>query len=376
MLEEIMAYFKLATKNNYLMIIVPFVFVALLFIGCRFKKIREWNDNYLSLKQINYIRGFCVLGILLHHVSQVTAAEWIEYKYIIHGLDLFVDIGYLFVGLFLFVSGYGLYVSYKNKENYFKHYFIRRLLPVVLAFITTEAVYLLYKGIPSTYTWYVYAILLCYLLFYIGFRFIKNEHISLLIVLIGIAAYCSFCWNFEYGGWWYNTVGLFCIGLVFAKYEKYIVNVMKKGYLPLIIITFALMLVCRYYGKFYEASVYGIFDKEIIDLYNLYIILFRFAAATLFTLLVLFVSLKVEFRNPILLFYNSISLEFYLIQGLFVNMFGPYYMDPSIKSLYYIKNVPLLLLVCFVASTISGLLLHYFDKAIVKLVNKIAVKNN
>lgn len=358
------------TKEIILMFIVPTIFIVFLFIGCKIKKIHEWNDNFLCLNQINYIRGFCAIGVLLHHVSLVAASNF-------YGFEHFADFGYIFVGLFLFTSGYGLYINYKNKENYFKGYFVKRFLPIGLAFLTTSFIFVLYKGVLNYYAWYIYALSFCYILFYIGFKFIKNEHISLLIVLIGIIGYCTFCWIFKYGIYWYITIGMFFVGLIFAKYEKYIVNIMKKRYLFLTLITFALMLICIYYGKFFVqvCNNYGklfiFYNMSIVNAYKLYSVLFRFTASLSFTLLLLFVSLKVEFGNPILLFYNSISLEFFLIQELFVNMFGPYYIKPSIESLYYIKNVPLLLFVCFVTSTISGLILHRLHKNVLKKIKSI-----
>ena len=115
MFKDLFAYIKLCVESNVLTAIIPLLFVVLLFIGCKFCKKSEWNDDYLSLRQTQVIRGFCTIGIILHHCSQRTAASWLPNAFIIHCLDFFVDIGYLFVAVFLFFSGYGLYKSYKKK---------------------------------------------------------------------------------------------------------------------------------------------------------------------------------------------------------------------------------------------------------------------
>lgn len=361
-------------KSNYLVWLFPLLFILLLFIGCRFAKTHEWNDNYLGTGQAKVLKGFFAIGILLHHLSQRTAAGWLDPHYIIHGLDAFVDIGYFFVAYFLFISGYGLYKSYKTKVDYFKHYFLRRLVPVLLAYLTTSLAYYLYKSIESRYTWYVCAIVLCYLLFYFAYRFIKNENVSLLIVILGLFAYSSYCHINEVGGWFYNTVGLFVIGILFARFENKIVPLFKKIYIPLLLITFILTFVCRYYGLHFEQIVYGVNDRKIYDLYNFLIILFRFIASFNFVMLVLLISLKCEFKNKFLSFISSISLELYLIQGIFVDSFAYCYVEPYIKPLYYIKNIPLYVLVVSLLSIISAIILNYIHKFVYKLLNKVFVK--
>lgn len=355
----------LLSKTNKLAIVIPLLFIAIPFVGSKFYKKGEWNDEFFDIKQVNAIRGFCAIGILLHHLSQRTAASWLESRYIIHGLDFFVDIGYIFTGMFIFISGYGLYKSYKNKENYFVDYFSKRLFPLVLAYITTSLIYYLYKGISSTYTWFIFAIGYCYIIFYIAFKKIKNEYISLLTVLLSLGLYCCFCKFMMFGGWWYNSIGLFFVGIVFAKFEKYIVKFFKKFYIPLLFVALILMLVCRYYGQHYENIIYNVTKESLYDSYSILIIIYRFLASLFFVLLIILVSLKIQFNNKVLLFYNSISLEFYLIQGLFVHAFSYSYFD-AIKSIYYIKNIVLYIVVVFVLTTLSAFIINFIDKKIVQ----------
>lgn len=358
----------LNVKSNTLILIVPILFIAILFIGSKFCKKGEWNDECLSLKQTKAIRGFCAIGILLHHLAQRTAASWLDSKYIIHGLDFFVDIGYIFVGIFVFVSGYGLYKSYKNKENYFNNFFSKRVFPLILAYVTTSLIYYLYKGISSTYTWYIAAICYCYISFYFSFKKTRNEYLSLSIILLSTIIYCAFCRFMMFGGWCYNVIGLFFVGIVFAKFEKHIIALFKKAYIPLILITILLMLICRYYGHYYEGIIYSITKEAIYDKYSLLIILYRFLAALFFVLTFILISLKCRIGNKILYFYDHISLEFYLIQGLFVHAFSYSYFD-AIQPIYYIKSVPVYILVVFILVTISAFIINYVDGKIIQFWN-------
>lgn len=367
-MKSYLNFVLLSIKANKFVAIIPLVFIALLFICCKFCKKGEWNEEYFDIKQTKAIRGFCAIGILLHHLAQRTAASWLDSKYIIHGLDFFVDIGYIFVGMFIFISGYGLYKSYKNKENYFDDYFSKRIFPLVLAYVTTSLIYYLYKGIPSSYTWYVAAICYCYIVFYVAFKRSNNEYLSLFFVLLATFIYCAFCKFMMFGGWCYNVIGLFLVGIVYAKFEKHIIKLFKKTYIPLLLVALILMIVFRYYGLHYETIIYNVTKESVYDRYSLLIILYRFLAALFFVLTIMLISLKCKFNNKVLSFYNNISLEFYLIQGLFVHAFSYSYFD-AVKPIYYIKNIPLYILVVFILASISAFIINFVDKKIVQFWN-------
>ncbi|MDO5440083.1 MAG: acyltransferase [Erysipelotrichaceae bacterium] len=364
MFNELFNTIALNEKFSLLTIIIPVLFFALLFIGSKPCQKKEYNEGYLNKQQTDIIKGFCAIGIILHHLAQKTAAPWLSSQYIIHGLDFFVNIGYLFVGTFLFISGYGLYKSYKSNEHYFDNYFSRRILPIIIAYLITSLVYYLYYPKSSTYTWYVFAILVCYTFFYFGFKYIKKEFISFSIVIVGIVIYSTICSFLILGGWWYNTIGLFVIGLVYAKFEKNIFSFIKKAYIPLLIISLIITIIGNYYGRYYEIVIHNVKSESIYDLYSFLIILFRFVAAIGFSLAIILVSLKYKLKNKVLAFLSSISLEFYLIQGLFVQMFSYCYFDANVEPLYYIKNVFLYMFVVIALSTASAYLLNYIDRKI------------
>ena len=90
-----------------------------LFWGAKVYGRKQWNEGFLSLSQTKALQGFFALLIMFHHLGQKTCASWLPPNVRIPGLEVFVPIGYFFVGIFLFCSGYGLYKSYKTKENYY-----------------------------------------------------------------------------------------------------------------------------------------------------------------------------------------------------------------------------------------------------------------
>lgn len=101
--------------------------LVILLIGVKKAPKGEFHEDFLSLKISKGIQGVCAICIVAHHFIQ---------PYFYNGdktgaLGSFALIGFLFVGIFFFFSGYGLFKSYKTKPDYLKG-FLRKRLPVVL----------------------------------------------------------------------------------------------------------------------------------------------------------------------------------------------------------------------------------------------------
>lgn len=89
--------------------------VLVLVLGCKIAKKGEFHEDFMEYSVVKGLQGFAALGVILHHVTQEVTQYGRYYKGVI---NVFVDAGVLFTGLFFFFSGYGLIVSLKNKENY------------------------------------------------------------------------------------------------------------------------------------------------------------------------------------------------------------------------------------------------------------------
>ena len=185
-----------------------FALALLLFFGAKSAGRGRWNEAYTSLEQTKVLQGITALGIALHHMAQKTCAPWHPQKYTVHGLDPFVPMGYLFVGVFLFCSGLGLYKSFRTKPDYLKGFVRRRILPVAAAFYLSEAVYTavrLAMGEPMDFktvlwylsglhmanfnAWYVIVIPFFYLAFWAAFRFCRREGTAVFLVFLFTLAY-------------------------------------------------------------------------------------------------------------------------------------------------------------------------------------------
>ena len=363
----------------------PLLFVFLLW-GSTFYRRKSWNEEFMSLSQTKALQGFCAICILLHHVGQNTCAPWLDSKLIVHGLDVFVPIGYFFVGVFFFCSGYGLYKSYKEKPNYLQGFCGRRIFPLVLTLVTTTIIYMTVRqlmgemvGLPrfffnlsgpqiyNPYVWFVLALLLFYIAFYLAFKYCKSEKVAVLVTCLVVLLYIVHCDWWMYGGWWYNTVPIFCVGILFARYEDALIKGIKKCYLFYVILALLATLGFHYLSLNTQELLTYLGHDNNYDLRRWVTVLSQMVASFSFVILLFLLGMKIKIGNKALAFMGTITLEFYLIQGLFIQMFGYFFFTDKVKPIYYIRNVALLVLVVLVLSITSALLLRKLHKKIISL---------
>lgn len=368
---------------NYLVYGYYIILLIVLFKGAKLCGKKQWSDEFLSLKQTKALQGFCTICIMFHHIAQKTCASWLPSKYIVHGLDVFVSVGYLLVGIFFFCSGYGLYKSYKEKEDYLQSFLGRRFLIPVMTLFSTSIIYIymqMWRGgnpaiipipftlqgsrLPNSYSWYIYTILICYLAFYLAFRYCKNEKVALGVIFVVILLYIFHCDWWMFGDWWYNTVILFMVGLLFAKNETALVSLMKKRYVPFLIGSVLLTVASFHLAEFAQSVTYQWSEDYNYTFYRWFHIIMQMLAAASFVFSILLACMKVQIGNRFLTFMGSITLEFYLIHGLFVQMFGYCFIEEEMGSIFYIRNVALMTFVVFVSSFVSAIILHFFNKMI------------
>ena len=212
--------------------------------------------------------------------------------------------------------------------------------------------------------------LLTYLLFYIGFGLIKKDWAGILIVALGTLGYIAFCIKFQYGTWWFNTMHMFLIGILVAKYEKKFFESCKKLWILRLIGTIILCVVFSFLGDnaggiwlMNTGRDYAMFAYQ----HDLICLIFQVLYTLSFMSLYYLVAMKVKVGNPVLRFFGKFTLELYLVHGIFVNMFGFYMLNYGIRPVHYIANVPLYVLVVLAISVPISYGLCLVDKKVGKL---------
>lgn len=337
---------------------------AVLFYGAKSAGRGSWNEAYTSREQTGMLKGIAALGVALHHMAQKTAAPWLPRTVVTHGLDAFLSVGYLFVAVFFFCSGLGLYRSAKARPDYLKGFFRRKILPLVLAFYLSEFLYtavrllagekmslpkaLLYlsgAGGANFNAWFLMVIPFFYLAFWAAFRFCRREGTAIFAVFLFTLGYAAFCAASGWipGEWWYNSALLFPLGVLFGRFEKPVTRGLKKGWWLWLLLAFAGIFLLSWQSEWlisHRFRDYGGPGDPNYVLHRLLSAGTQWAVGTAFTAFLFLLTMKIRIGNRILGRLGTVSLDFYLVHGIFVEIFGYNFHDAA-GAVWHIRNLPL-----------------------------------
>ena len=369
-----------------------FLLGTLLFFGAKFVGKGNWNEEFTSLKQTKVLLGIMTLGVALHHLSQKSCAPWQPQQYIVHGLDFFLPLGPLLVGVFLFCSGLGLYKSFKAKPDYLKGFCRRRILPVVIAFYLSEILYTVIRlamgekmkfptvlwylsglHMANENAWYVIVIPFFYLAFWAAFRFCKREGTAIFWVFlftIGYTVAGAFIdhqdnWWMR-GEWWYNSIILFPLGLLFGKHEAKVTRIAKKGYWFWLVLAFACVFLLNLQSEWLintRWGYYGEYGDPLKVQHRLLSAGAQWGVCIAFVCFWFLLLMKVKLGNRALGWLGAVSLDFYLVHGLFVELFGYNFLGITRQN-FYIKNPALYAAAALACSVPAALLFRWIRFAV------------
>lgn len=298
--------------------------ILLCFLPCILWKMRYcktgFREDYLSISGTKALRGIMAVFILFHHLSQR-----------LQGLRLlffFDHVAILCVAAFFFLSGYGLQKSYQEKPGYSGRILRSRIPAVAIPYLLLMGIYWLYSALSGNpysigevllslingfpivdYSWYLLAILLMYVLFYISTRLFPPESKGLLFFHVAFAlVWVPFCRSIGYEFYWYYSIIAFSAGIFWAMEEKKLLPPMQKHYFPLLI---GSLLV---FGGCLIAAIKTTVGIEVV-------VPFFWGTCCGFLAFLLLVLMKFSFGNRILLFLGELSFEIYGLQGLFIRLF-------------------------------------------------------
>ena len=278
-------------------------------------------------------------------------------------------------------------------KDYLKGFMKRRIFTVLVPFFICNYIYLTDAIIENIQTgksfdtlevicsffgiflinnqmWFAVEIMLLYVLFRIVFSRIKKPMtgilimtgVSLLMILIGLLAGHSDSAVMSYwfkGEWWYNTILMFPLGMLYAYKEERVNKVIRKAFTSIVITTSILFVIMDFvhrgllddliYWTEYEGSKHPYLDKILgLGADTVFEILFIILIITLIS--------RVRVGNPVLKFLGKISLETIMINYLICNKFyfiyrhyGIYAYLPAVLAgtivaasiIYLIKNIVL-----------------------------------
>lgn len=326
--------------------------------GASFSKPGEFNGDYLSISGTNAVKGIFVLLIFISHsISYVTLNGPFDGAY-----TSFRDfLNQLVVVMFFFYSGYGINESIRKKGmEYVKSIPYRRLFKVVLHFwmaILAFAVYnLIMKkemtlkdfllaltgwGTIGNSNWYMFAIFFLYIFTFLAFFiFRKPKILSIAVLTVLCVGFMHVNKALERPMYSYDTVMMFPLGALYSYFKKPLEKFIQKNDITYSV---ALMLSC---GAF--AYGYSVRWKN-LGAYTL------FAAG--FTLLFVFLTMKIRFSNNLLEYFGKNVFGFYIFQRIPMNFFSDTFLAKN-KFLFIILN----LFITFVMVEIFNFVTGKIDK--------------
>ena len=212
------------------------------------QKSDEFNLKFMTYENTLVLRAFAIISVIFAH-TQVWAGFY------------FNNLGSIMVGLFFFLSGYGLTISKKNKPNYLKTFNRRRWASIFIPTVTTSilsfciyAVYdavstenlynILYQMVVSPISGFIYQLLIFYVFFYV-FNKLFREKTALLMIWAGSGLLLIgniMGYNADYN---YENSFLFAIGATIAVYGDTLIKFTRKNYNKLLtVIGIVLLFAC------------------------------------------------------------------------------------------------------------------------------------
>lgn len=270
-------------------------------------------------------------------------------------MRFFYYYGILAVAFFFFSSGFGLLKRRMTDENYIKGFMRRRIFTVLVPFFICNYIYLtdaLLNNIASRMhfgfgevicsffgiflinneMWFAVEIMILYIAFRLVFAKVKKPLTGIIIMTfvvlammtIGLFSGHSDTGVMSYwfkGEWWYNTLLMFPLGMLYAYKEERINRVVKRAFVAVLLGSAVLFVILDHihknlisrsiYWTEYANSANPILDK-----------LLGLGEETLleivFMILVLTIMSRVKIGNPVIKFFGKISLEIIMLNYLVI----------------------------------------------------------
>lgn len=303
------------------------------------------NENYLKRENTTIIKGLFVLLVYIRHYMSYVRLPDTTLNYLFEEINNYSD--QLIVTMFFFYSGYGIYESIKSKRDpYVKNFAKKRLLPTWISFAVvismfyafnyitgvvydTKTVLLSFTGWTSigNSNWFMFVTFALYVFLYISFNlFMDKTSIKPLLFLTFLSMGMMFFLFYLKDECWWNTVPCFLFGMYYSRLKDQIEEKVNSNYWAVFILTG----ICFIISFFVTYKVCKIFF---------------FIEALAFTMLVLLVTMKIEFKSSFLKFLGNHVFSIYILQRLVFLV---------LKQTVVFNNVYLYFVVSFVITIVAS----------------------
>lgn len=281
-------------------------------------------------QKMNVMKAILPLIIIIHHI--------VPYGYndlsAINVISSWVTIA---MYIFFAMSGYGLVTSYLKNSEYLNGFLPKSLKKLFVPYFIVMFLFVIYrwcngidqiellvtKGLYSFVptSWYIYVLSYFYIFFFFIFRYVKaNNFVKVLLVCALVYGYYLIAPYLGVSPWRYDKCPAFCIGMLFALFNKQILKSFTRWHVLVVLSCLVLIHPYRW------AIAWRI--PTFLPLYY----------ATIFFLVMYVIGCVKEFR--IVKFLSSISLEMFLVQYIPIYIFVQ---NLQITSTIYVVSFVILL---------------------------------
>lgn len=215
-------------ENYYGILIVVYVALPILFLY-KARLSFAAAEYSCSIDNSRQLQGIFILIVVVHHIVQRLNSEC---------LAVFKGMGYLSVGVFFILSGYGLAKSLQKRKDYLRGFISGKVLTLLLPFFlinffTTLLLYVFgfelvnfFKNLFSlklidTTFWFVISIFIFYCFFYVSFK-IKVGFFSIVCLFLLCIFYIFVCKYLGFNSWWFVSTLCFPVGVMLGFYEVHL----------------------------------------------------------------------------------------------------------------------------------------------------------
>ena len=300
--------------------------ILLLLLHCfSLIKGKSGDCSPFDLKHTLPLRGILALLVVFGHLDTVVSGQ----TKVLMPLHMATPA----VAVFFFMSGYGLMSSYLQKGKLYLNRFVTKsaiklLLPLFITTVLYQVIlffigdfsmdriidgYITGKEAPLMHSWYVYALFVFYLIYYLAFHKDRSQStvekclvITFLIIIYYIITRYVFGWDF----FWWITCLAFPMGFFYKQYEDSIKDIIKQHYwipIPIVVIVLIIKMLS---------------GEEVLLLSEIpYLLIGPLVAVLLY-------RLPLPTNSVILNFLGTISFEIYLTHGAFEVLFKDVFASP------------------------------------------------
>lgn len=287
------------------------IFLVMLLLLCFYKtefitNRIDYHTKPLKMENVIPLRGILALEIVLGHT----------YGHVKESLLYFNNrIGVWVVRIFFFLSGYGLMLSLRRKENYLKGFVVKRIGRVFSPFLIVFIVNYLLGFSNNLFRfllddWFVTEIMIIYFLWYLLYKYLPEKYAFIILFVLTLLLNIYGC-AYDIGSRWYGSTACFLLGILYEKNEGRMIECCETNYGKVMTIVVLLFLLGGILFVMNEGNI--VISAVMIN-----------STCILLCGMICLLLMKFTIGNAITKFFGNISWEIYVSHRTFLFLFDKY----------------------------------------------------